>query len=160
LKNKRIEIAAAIVTAVFVSFTLGYFLGRRAAPSGVSVGSGVSAVSTPSATPEERAAPTLVNTPANTPANTPTSGEAEPTAEPVSADPTPESHRDAQGRLRINLATPEELEELPGVGPAIAARIYEYIQTNGPLKRTASLKNVSGIGDKKFDAMKDLITTD
>ncbi|MDR2421401.1 MAG: helix-hairpin-helix domain-containing protein [Oscillospiraceae bacterium] len=147
MKNRKAEIAAALITAVFVSFTLGYFLGRRASPSGVTVRESPAAGSVAATAP---------------PVPSAESGDAgEESAPPAPAsDPASEPHRDAEGRLRINLATDEELQELPGIGPAIAGRIRAYIEANGPLKRTATLKNVSGIGDKKYDAIKDLITAD
>ena len=64
----------------------------------------------------------------------------------------------ATGKVNINTATAEELDTLPGIGPAIAQRIIEYRQTNGPFQSIEEIKNVSGIGDKLFEKLKDLIT--
>jgi competence protein ComEA len=144
--------AAAIITAVFVSFAMGYFLGRRAVPSGVTTPAAVSDVASPA--PASSAPAIARQSPSeSSAAETPASSGSQ-------AVPESDAHHDEQGRLRINLATQEELQELPGVGPAIAARIYEYIQSNGPLKRAATLKNVSGIGDKRFEAIEPMITVD
>jgi len=46
----------------------------------------------------------------------------------------------------------------PGIGPTLAARIVEYRQTKGPFKTIEEIKNVSGIGEKKFADIKDMIT--
>jgi competence ComEA-like helix-hairpin-helix protein len=144
--------AAAIITAVFVSFAMGYFLGRRAVPSGVTT---PAAVSVTESTAPASSAPAIAR---QSPAESSAAETPETPAAPETA--ASDAHHDEQGRLRINLATQEELQELPGVGPAIAARIYEYIQSNGPLKRAATLKNVSGIGDKRFEAIEPMITVD
>lgn len=57
----------------------------------------------------------------------------------------------------INSATPEELDKLPGIGPAIANRIVEYRQ-NKPFSNIEEIMNVKGIGEKKFAEIKDVIT--
>jgi len=62
------------------------------------------------------------------------------------------------GKVNINTATAEELDTLPGIGPAIAQRIIEYRQANGTFQSIEEIKNVSGIGDKLFERLKDLIT--
>lgn len=60
-------------------------------------------------------------------------------------------------RIDINVATVETLTGLPGIGPAIAQRIVEYRQQNGPFKRPVELMNVKGIGEKTFDRLRDRI---
>lgn len=59
--------------------------------------------------------------------------------------------------ININKATQTELETLPGIGPSIALKIIEYREENGNYTSIEDLKNVSGIGDGKFDRIKDLI---
>lgn len=61
-------------------------------------------------------------------------------------------------RVNINTATQEELETLPGIGPVLAGRIIEYRQKNGRFLSAEDIKNVSGIGDAKFEQIKDKIT--
>ena len=60
--------------------------------------------------------------------------------------------------ININKATQEELQILPGIGASIAVRIVEYREQNGKFKYIEDLKNVSGIGENKFENIKNLIT--
>jgi competence protein ComEA len=153
VKWKKPELAAAGITLLFLCFTLGYFLGRNS-------NTGVIAISEtipPPETPVSAAAP-----PPETP---PAALTAAPLSPPAAASdtppaPTPESHRSADGKLQINLATAAELAELPGIGEVLAARIVAYRDAHGDFKRTSSVENVSGIGDGKYAAIKDLITVD
>ncbi|WP_413308648.1 helix-hairpin-helix domain-containing protein [Bacillus sp. 1P10SD] len=67
------------------------------------------------------------------------------------------STSDGQAKININKADENELQNLPGIGPAKAVAILEYRNTNGPFKVVDDLKNISGIGDKTFEKLKDLI---
>lgn len=60
--------------------------------------------------------------------------------------------------VNINTASQTELETLPGIGPSLALKIIEYRKQNGKFSSIEGLKEVSGIGDSKFDAIKDLVT--
>lgn len=60
--------------------------------------------------------------------------------------------------VNINTADVERLATLKGIGPALAQRIIDYREQNGAFKSVDELKNVRGIGEKKFDAFKDKIT--
>ncbi|BAF59035.1 hypothetical membrane protein [Pelotomaculum thermopropionicum SI] len=60
--------------------------------------------------------------------------------------------------VNINTADQGQLDTLPGIGPALAQRIIQYRESNGPFKTIEELKNVSGIGDKNFENLKDKIT--
>lgn len=62
------------------------------------------------------------------------------------------------GRVSINLGSLAQLDTLPGIGPAIASRIIEYREQNGPFRQLTDLKEVSGIGDAVFNKIKDLIS--
>ena len=59
--------------------------------------------------------------------------------------------------VNINTAGIEELDRLPGIGPAIAQRIIDYRNANGPFQRIEDIVKVRGIGPAEFDAIKDLI---
>ena len=60
--------------------------------------------------------------------------------------------------ININFAGKNELELLPGIGPELAQRIIDYRKNIGAFKKKEDLKNVTGIGEKKYEAIKDLIT--
>lgn len=60
-------------------------------------------------------------------------------------------------QININTATIEELDKLPGVGEATANKIVSHRNDNGEFKSIEEIKNVNGIGDKKFEEMKELI---
>ena len=47
--------------------------------------------------------------------------------------------------------------ELPGVGESLATRIVTYREENGKFKKVEDLKNVSGIGEKKFESLKEYV---
>jgi competence protein ComEA len=61
-------------------------------------------------------------------------------------------------QVNINTATQSELESLPGIGPSLAKKIMDFRQKNGPFKSTQDLMAVQGIGEKKFEQLKNLIT--
>ncbi len=61
------------------------------------------------------------------------------------------------GKVNINTATQNELENLPGIGPSIASRIIEYRDQNGKFSKVEDLQNVKGIGDAKFNNIKEYV---
>lgn len=65
---------------------------------------------------------------------------------------------DKSGKISINKASFEELITLPGIGPKTAERIIEYRNTYGPFWTIEDIKNVKGIGDKKYAKLKEYIT--
>lgn len=93
----------------------------------------------------------------------PTLAEAVPTPPVVSAPaatapPSRMGGVTAAGLININTATQADLEMLPGIGPTTAAAIISYRDANGPFATIEALMDVSGIGEGKFAAIKDLIT--
>lgn len=61
------------------------------------------------------------------------------------------------GKTNINNCSKQELEKLPGIGEVIAGRVIEY-RENNRFKNIEEITNVSGIGDTKYNQIKDLIT--
>lgn len=59
--------------------------------------------------------------------------------------------------ININTATQTELETLTGIGASTALKIINYRNENGKFKNIEEIKNVSGIGDAKYEAIKDNI---
>ncbi len=61
-------------------------------------------------------------------------------------------------KTNINKATQAELELISGIGPSTALKIINYRKENGNFKKIEDIKNVPGIGDAKFNQIKDYIT--
>jgi competence protein ComEA len=64
----------------------------------------------------------------------------------------------SQGKVNINSADITALQTLTGIGPATAQKIIDYRKANGPFKSKEELKNVSGIGEKKYASIESSIT--
>lgn len=78
-------------------------------------------------------------------------------SEIVSNDNTNQAEASKTSQININTATIEELDTLPGVGEATANKIVNHRSENGEFKSIEEVKNVNGIGDKKFEEIKNLI---
>ena len=68
------------------------------------------------------------------------------------------SSNNSKQTININKATEKEFETLPGIGPSLASKIIEYRNQNGKFGSIEDIKNVNGIGDNKYEKIKDLIT--
>lgn len=64
----------------------------------------------------------------------------------------------SNNKININKATQTELETIPGIGPSTALKIINYREENGKFSKIEDIKNVSGIGDAKYEQMKDYIS--
>ncbi|MEM9459935.1 MAG: helix-hairpin-helix domain-containing protein [Myxococcota bacterium] len=62
-----------------------------------------------------------------------------------------------EGQLNLNTATEEQLQLLPGVGPATAAKIIHYRQRR-PFRSILHLMRIKGIGRKRLEAMRPYLT--
>ena len=63
----------------------------------------------------------------------------------------------SNGKININTASQEELEKLPGIGPARAGAILRDREENGPYRSPEEITRVSGIGEKTLENIKDMI---
>lgn len=125
MKNK-VSVLLAVVTALFVGFTLGLFVGRNTGSGTVTL-----AVS-----PQMQTAPT--------------------TAATAAAETVPEET--VSFPVNINTADVDTLTALPGIGQVLAERIVAYRRQNGPFRVIEEITKVEGIGEKKAEAILDLIT--
>ena len=63
-----------------------------------------------------------------------------------------------QKKVNINTALQAELETLSGIGASTAKKIIAYRKEKGTFKKIEDIKNVSGIGEAKFEKIKEYIT--
>jgi len=148
----------------------GYLVGRSSGTVSISPAVAVDNRASLPIVPQIRA-------PADTPASPPPPPQAlqpvmpapspESTAPPTTVDPqVPQASeppplpavRDAFGRININLASRAELMDLPGIGPSLSERIVEHRARYGFFNRIEDIRNVSGIGETRFEAIRDRIT--
>ncbi|MED3561906.1 helix-hairpin-helix domain-containing protein [Bacillus xiapuensis] len=89
----------------------------------------------------------------------PAKGETEPSAPGIAINSTSESSGSTSGNAKVDLnkADVNQLQTLPGIGPAKAAAIIDYRETTGAFNTVEDLKNISGIGVKTFEKLKDLV---
>lgn len=62
------------------------------------------------------------------------------------------------GKINLNTATLAQLDTLPGVGPVLAQRILDHRDQRGGFRSVGDLRQVSGIGDARYEQLKDLVT--
>ena len=74
------------------------------------------------------------------------------------AAPAPRAAKPAAGAVNLNTATEEQLQDVPGIGPALAKRIVEFRKQNGGFKTVEDLLKVRGIGEKSFEKLRAHVT--
>ncbi|MEU7803831.1 ComEA family DNA-binding protein [Micromonospora arborensis] len=77
---------------------------------------------------------------------------------PVAGGPPGGAAAPAAGPLNLNTATLAQLDALPGVGPVLAQRILDHRDQHGGFKAVGDLRQVDGIGDARYEQLKDLVT--
>ena len=68
-----------------------------------------------------------------------------------------EGNKSKEEKININKAAQTEIETLPGIGPSTALKIINYRNEHGKFKNIEDIKNVSGIGESKFENIKEYI---
>src|SRR4051794_7289976 len=76
-------------------------------------------------------------------------------AAPATVTGTGEPGATGGAKLSLATATVEQLDQLDGIGPTLAKRIVDYREQHGGFRSLSELKQVEGIGDKRFEALKD-----
>jgi competence protein ComEA len=80
--------------------------------------------------------------------------------ESVKKDPpksSPQTRQVQGSKVNINRATFEELQALPGIGPAMAQRIVDYRKKNPPFRRVEDLLIIRGISKTKLEKLRDRV---
>lgn len=83
-----------------------------------------------------------------------------PTAAPASGsnDRPVQGGSGAPATVNLNTASVAELEQLPGIGPALAARIVEHREAHGPFRAVDELADIRGISERMVDDLRPLVT--
>ena len=165
MRLRRLELVVLGVTLAFACFMGGFFTGRSwsavnivaAQPQQEFVQHPVSVAPPSESLAENSGTPAPENQGAG-------SGAAGDIAAPANeADPgqvaeSAGAPRGGDGRININLASQSELMDLPGIGAVLASRIVDYRRQHGDFRRIEDIRNVSGIGEKRYEAIQDKIT--
>lgn len=114
---------------VLAAFLCGLYMGRNISGQSIQI----SALSTPATVASSESVPS-----SQTASNSSTQG---------------------NGKININTADIYTLMSLPGIGETYAQRIIDYRTANGPFEDISDIKNVEGIGEKRYETIKNLITT-
>ncbi len=83
---------------------------------------------------------------------------AAPASTAAGAAPSGSGPTSAGGKIDLNAATADQLDGLPGVGPVTAQRILEWRSRNGRFARVEQLREIEGIGERRFGQLRELVT--
>ena len=169
MRLRRLEFAVIGITLAFACFMGGFFTGRSwsavnitSATTHVEDSSGIGiTITRPESTTIEPSAQNIQekNT-SNNIDNNIIGGEQNPPLVPENSQPSEATGapKGGDGKININLATQSELTGLPGIGGVLASRIVDYRRQYGDFSRIEDIRNVSGIGEKRYEAIQDKIT--
>ena len=171
MRLRRLELVVIALTLAFICFMGGYFTGRRGAVNIVTIEpqqhetqyTAVAAEIPSTVAPESAGRLGSPNTPttgtgAPDSVETPDVSDVETSAQPAEPVEIIGAPTGGDGKININLASQSELMDLPGVGSVLASRIVDYRRQYGGFSRIEDLRKVSGIGEKRYEAIRDMIT--
>ena len=141
---KKAPMILLAVTAAFFCMLLGFFIGRNVTDEYVMLKHPQSSTSTTTA-----ASATESNTVA---------ADIGPATQGAAESATAATQPKEKGKYNLNTATAEQLQDLPGIGEVIAKRIVSYREANGDFTSIEDICLVEGIGEKRFEQIKDFIT--
>lgn len=141
MKKQAISLLV-VVTLVFAGFTAGFFVGRSYSAGDIQIAVPAQLLTEPTQPPQTQPVRTV---------------SAEAQTEPRETEP-PETEPEIAFPIDLNTAGETELMALPGIGPVLAERILAYRRERGSFETVEELMNVSGIGEKRLEAIWDLVT--
>ncbi|MDR2600703.1 MAG: ComEA family DNA-binding protein [Oscillospiraceae bacterium] len=158
MRLRRLELTIIALTLAFICFMGGYFTGRNQNAVNVMAVHGQTSetqsgltITTQNNTQTEQQSNSENQTNANT-------GENQLSNTQTEQDTNTGSARGGDGKININLATQGELTDLPGIGATLATRIIDYRRQHGDFQTIEELRQVSGIGEKRYEAISGMIT--
>ena len=160
MRLRRLEFIVIGLTVAFACFMGGFFTGRSwsavnvsaaVTQNGESYDVGVS-VQTHDNIAREEPVPAVIEAPVEN-VQAP-----QVNTEPAQSQENAGEPRNGDGKININLASQTELTDLPGIGSVLASRIVDYRRKHGDFQKIEDIRNVSGIGEKRFEAIQDKIT--